>query len=226
MTDKEIYEGLCANIKNRFPDFDVRYKDEEWTSKILAVLVFIFNPRYMQDFTTTRFPDVFFPSRKFVEENYRRAWKILAHEYVHMVDRDLDGWWFNVRYASPQMWAVLALSALNALWLGPWALLGLVPLLLALPWPSPGRRDIELRGYTMSMAVNHWRYGDVQNDTKDWMITHFTGASYYFMWPFKQNMHDRLYGTEAKLDDGTIFDWDKTGVFLEVHGFLKAAWAK
>lgn len=220
MTDQQTYEALVALIEKRFPDFNIRYKDEEWTSKALGMLSYVFNPNYMTQFITTRYQDVFFPSRKFITDNYRQAWKILAHEYVHMVDRCEGGIGFNIRYASPQMWAILALSSLVAIWVGSWGLLGLTPLLCVLPLPAPGRRDAELRGYAMSMFVNHVRYGDVRDSTKDWMVDHFTGAAYYFMWPFRQNMHDRLYAVEAKMDDGTIFDWDATGVFKEIHTFL------
>ena len=220
MTDKEIFEALVTKIQHRIPGFEIGYKNENFISKLLGVLCYLFNPNYMTEFTTTRYPKVFFPTREFVEKDYRSAWKILAHEYVHLWDRKQRGWGFNIAYASPQMWAVLALSALLAIWLSNWWLLGLVALLAALPLPSPGRRDAELRGYTMSMAVNHWRYGDVQDSTKDWVVGYFTGSSYYFMWPFHENMRKRLYAAEAKLDDKTIFDWPNSETFKEVHQLL------
>jgi hypothetical protein len=227
MDDKQIFDAMVELIKKRIPGFEIGYKDESFVSKLLGVLVWLFNRNYMKTYTTTRYPKVFFPSRQFVRNSYRGAWKILAHEYVHLWDRKQEGVWFNVRYASPQMWAVLSLAALITIWVGPWGLLGLIPLLCLLPLPSPGRRDIELRGYTMSMAVNHWRYGDVRDSTKDWMVKHFTGSGYYFMWPFKEDMRIKLYDAESKLDSAPIPPWRRMETFKEVRALLvEAGYAK
>ena len=223
MDDKQIFDAMVELIKKRIPGFEIGYKNENFVSKLLGVLSWPFNRNYMKTYTTTRYPKVFFPSRQFVRDSYRSAWKILAHEYVHLWDRQKRGAWFNIGYATPQMWAVLALSALSAIWVGPWGLLGLIPLLCLLPLPSPGRRDVELRGYTMSMAVNHWRYGDVKDSTKDWIVGHFTGPDYYFMWPFKEDMKVKVYGAESKLDAGTILQWKHSETFKEVHALLLEA---
>lgn len=227
INDKEMFEAVQDRIASQIPGFSVEYKTESLVSKIIGVLVWPFNREYMTSYTTTRYPHVFFPSREFVEGNYRRAWKILCHEYVHLVDRLAKGVWFDISYLSMQLWAVFSLSALSAIWVGPIGLLGLTALIFALPWPSPGRREAELRGYTMSMAVNHWRYGDVHDTTKDWMVQHFTGSDYYFMWPFKNDMRRRLYDAEFRLDDGTVFEWDESGAFYDIHDFLKMmGWIK
>ncbi len=137
---------------------------------------------------------------------------------------------FNIGYASPQMWAVLALSALSAIWVGPWGLLGLIPLLCLLPLPSPGRRNAELRGYLMSMAVNYWRYGNVRESTKEWIVSQFTGSGYYFMWPFGKDMLARVdVALDDLKDDAVLYDgkkvasmkWKHSETFPKVHALLK-----
>lgn len=220
--DKAIFEELSQTIAKRIPGFEVGYKNENFVSKLLGALVWIFNQRYMSGYTTTRFPDVFFPTRKFVEGDWKRAWKILAHEYVHLFDRLTQGWWFNIRYALPQILAVLALAALVTIWVGPFGLLGLVPLLLLLPWPAPGRKNIELRGYMMSMAVNYWRYGSVKTATVEWIATQFTSSGYYFMWPFKQSILDSLWQAVDDIESGKVLN---DPVFREVHDIIKGATA-
>jgi hypothetical protein len=224
MTDKETFDALINLISLKIPGFEIGYKDENLVSKILGVLVWPFNRQYMTQYATTRYPKVFFPSRKWVEANYRLAWKVLAHEFVHLWDRQQEGASFNVKYASPQMWAVTALIALIAIWVGPWGLLGLIPLLLLLPWPSPGRRDKELRGYTMSMALNHWRYGgEVRESTKNWIAKQFTGSFYYFMWPFHGSVYAMLDEASRDLDDDNILDWKNAETFVWVRELLGSA---
>lgn len=217
MTDEQVFETLCQRIREDIPGFSVAYKNESWVSKLLGVLVYVFNPKYMTSITTTRYPKVYFPSRKYVEENYRKAWKILAHEYVHLFDRKRWGMKFNVRYFSPQIFSLLSLSAIATVWVGKWGLLGLIPLLCLAPWPSHGRMRIEMRGYAMSMALNQWRYGGVQADMITWVVGHFTGWAYYRMWPFKDDVLSRVINTLNKVVE------DLPAPYENVHRLLKEA---
>lgn len=222
-TDKETFDALVTLITLKIPGFEIGYKDENTVSKILGVLSWPFNRTYMTEYTTTRYPKVFFPSRKWVESHYKLAWKVLAHEFVHLWDRKQEGISFNIKYASPQMWAPLALTALITIWVGPWGLLGLIPLLLLLPLPSHGRRNIELRGYAMSMAVNHWRYnGDVRDSTKDWIANQFAGPFYYFMWPFYENIRQMIDEASKDLDDDNVLDWKNAETFVWVRELIGA----
>lgn len=226
MNDLETLDALRAHIAEKIPGFNIGYKNENFVSKLLGVLAWPFNRNYMTRFTTTRFPDVFFPSRAVVENDPRSAWKILAHEYVHLWDRLHRGPWFNVAYVLPQLLAVFALVSLLAVWLGPWWLFGLVPLLAALPLPAPGRKNAELRGYAMSMAVNGWRYGDVRESTKTWIAKMFTGAAYYFMWPFGKSIAAELDDVELAIKNGDILKGDDAQPFREVLEILQTAgWA-
>lgn len=77
---------------------------------------------------------------------------------------------------------VLGAVTAAALALGWWALLLLVALSPLAPWPSPGRTRIELRGYTMSVAVFYWLYNrpPLQENLEHYRGI-FTGPAYYFM---------------------------------------------
>ena len=175
------------------PKFEIRYKDESLLMKILGLLAF-FNKGFMTDFTTAWGRKVYFPNRKFVEENPTRAAKILAHEYVHIYDGYQGHVRYSILYAAPQGFALVFLVSFIVLlctmgvahWL-PWAHCAL-GLLCASPLPAYWRARYEARGYVMSMACNLWRYGGVEEDTLKWIEDQFTGWGYYKMWPFKSEV--------------------------------------
>ena len=179
MDDKAILEDLVKKIKVRLPDFEIRYKDEDLLQRIIGTILF-FNPAYMTRFTTTMFGKVYFVSRKWAEANPRQAWKILAHEYVHLLDDQDHPIWFSASYLFPQIKALGALVTFGAFW-SPWFLLSLVFLLALAPWPAPWRAKWEMRGYVMSMAVNYWCYGDIRDDQVEHIGHNFWGPNYYYM---------------------------------------------
>lgn len=215
-----LYNDMVDFIEDEITDFEVDYKDENTLQKILGVLSYPFNKNYMSHFTTTFYPKVYFPTREFVSKSYTNAMKTLAHEYVHLWDK-AKNWFWDIGYAMPQPLGLLSLLALLAIPFSNWHLLSLLWMLFFLPLPAPWRMKAELRGYTMSIAVNYWRHGSVKQSTKDWIIKAFIGPSYYFMWPFKKNITDALNTAEQKIIDGTIFDGPEGEVFLKVHTMLK-----
>ena len=196
-------------ISKHIPNFEIRYKNESISSKVIAVLVWVFNRRYMQDYTTTRFPRVYFPSRKFVEEDPYRAYKILMHEFVHLWDRQHRGISFTLGYLFPQ-WLAVPLFLLATLWAlvitdppgAHWsvAIVGwILALISALPWSARSRAMSELRGYSMNMAINYWNYGNVNHHTIQWIIKQFTGWSYYKMWWWRKDVNSWLMHSLAKI---------------------------
>ena len=200
---------VCSFISRHIPGFEIRYKNESWSSKVIAALVWIFNRRYMQEYTTTRYPRVYFPSRAFVEESPNRATKILLHEFVHLWDRQNEGFMFVVRYALPQLLAMLNFL-FATIWLlvvrepewAQWTFAGLgfgVGVLCVLPLPSKSRSMIELRGYSMNVAANYWRYDTVQKATIEWIAGHFVGWEYYKMWPWRRDIDDWLLKAYAQI---------------------------
>lgn len=183
-------------VRDHIPGFEIRYKDESWSSKVIAVLVWIFNRRYLTDYTTTRYPRVYFPSRAWVKKNPRVATKVLLHEFVHLWDRKQEGIWHVFGYGFPQILFLFFFPIFIVALCIPgsafkWWVTGItggLALLSLIPWPAFFRRRAELRGYAMNMAQAHWRYGDIIQGQKEWIAKHFTGPDYFYMWPFRQQV--------------------------------------
>jgi len=163
MTHNLLYK-LPPLILRRVPGFEIRYKDESWFMKMLGWLAF-FNPDFMTRYTTTWGWCVYFPSRAAVEAEPEKYGKVLAHEYVHLLDKQKYGFRYILSYVSPQIWALGALGALGAFY-SSWFLLFLLFLLFLAPWP-------------MSLVINRWRYGRVHPDTLAWLVDVFCGWQYY-----------------------------------------------
>jgi len=161
----------------------IRYKDE---SKLMWFLgkVFFFNKKFMTRYVTTVGKIVYYPSRKWAE-NEGKAGMVLAHEMVHVED--------NIKYSLPVMTVVyvfpqiLAVLAIFAFW-NIWFLFFLLALL---PFPAPGRKWSEVNGYTMTMAVRHW-LGDPLEKVPEYIVRTFTGSGYYYMWPFEKRIRWEL----------------------------------
>jgi hypothetical protein len=211
MDDQFILQRLVSTIKEKVPDFEVRYKNESLFMKTLGVLLFLFNREFMTRFTTTIGNKVYFPSREAARARPRAHWKVLAHEYVHILDYQDQKLWFKVSYLLPQLGALLALGAFFI----PWFLLALLALA---PWPSPWRTKWEMRGYTMSMATNYWRYGKITDDTKEWIGQNFWGWNYYKMAWRKKKIQKRLDDASDSIITGAVFG--VSPAFVEVRAIL------
>jgi hypothetical protein len=223
MDNKAILEKVEAKIRENIPGFEVRYKDEHFSQKLIGFLlkwVIPFNRAYMTDYTTTVYPRVYFPSRAWAEENPGRAWKILTHEYVHLWDQQQHRIWYPVSYFLPQALLLGALLALGAFWCL-WFLLALGSLLFGLPWPSKWRTDAEMRGYGMTMAVNYWRYGSIREDLKTHIAERFLGWDYYRMSASKKRVTERINRIGEALQSGAILIGGPAKPYRDVHGLLE-----
>ena len=185
---------LTDQIAKDIPGFAIKSKEKSYLWDILARLMF-WNKAIKTHFITTLYPVVWVPQLPWLEKEDTKAVEIIAHEYVHLQDRKRLGYLFNLLYISPQIFTLLALLAVYNSWF-------LLFLGCLLPLPSPGRAWLEFRGYRMSMAVYHWFYG-AKLDTS-WIAHQFTGANYYWMFPFEKcviNLFDREY---EKIKDGVL----------------------
>ena len=172
---KEKREKLVNFIKLNIQEFEIKSKKDSWYMKTLGYLMF-FNKRFMTAYVTTLYPKVYVPKLPWKENNHVSAIATLAHEWVHLHDRQRMGWFFNFLYIMPQCFFVFGLLAF---W-NPWFLLFF---LFLLPVPSPGRAWAEFRGYRMTIAVYYWLSG--QKVDLKWIVDQFVSSNYYFMWPFR-----------------------------------------
>jgi hypothetical protein len=217
---KDLYDEIVRRMKKSIPGFEVRYKDETWHQKLIAVLIWVFNKRYMVRYTSTFYPCVYFPNRDFVCNDYKKAFKILCHEWVHLYDNQKARLWFPTSYLQPQILALLSVVSLAA-FASLWFLFGLLFLVALAPWRSKHRTMWEMRGYSMSMAVNYWRYDRIREATKENIVGIFTGWAYYRMggtdaeWVRRQlDEQVELIESDKILDEGEPY--------REVHLLLKA----
>jgi len=124
MTGKELFDQIAAEIKELHPSFSMRFKDESKLMKLLAVLMYPFNNRFMDGFVTTLGSTVYFPSRRLLSLRWEEYARVLAHERVHIWDGEQRPIRFNLGYAFPQWLAVIGLTAFAVL--GSWIPLAVV----------------------------------------------------------------------------------------------------
>jgi hypothetical protein len=174
MTSNKIsLAGISAFANERY-GIKFKFKDESRFMRFLGV-VLLFNKKFMTSYTSVIGDTVYFPSKKWMQENDDRAASVLCHELVHIDDGKRVGkLTFTLSYLFPQL---LALFALSAFVVGPWALLFLVFLG---PWPAPVRSFWELRGYMMTDIVRMRQSGEYSR--LEWIMSQFTSSAYYFMW--------------------------------------------
>ncbi len=172
---KQIRYELEDFIKTNISGSEIRSKKQSTMMKFLSKLMF-FNKRFMIGYVTTWYPHIYVPKLPWREKNDAPAIATLAHEWVHLHDRQRLGWLFNFLYIMPQCFFIFGLLAF---W-NPWFLLFF---LFLLPIPSPGRAWAEFRGYRMSIAVYYWISG--QKVDLKWIVDQFVSSNYYFMWPFR-----------------------------------------
>jgi len=223
-SDEQLFVALQMMIKKRVPKFQVKYKDESKWQKFIGKLAF-FNRKYMTKYTTTSYPKVFFPSRKFVEDNKFKAFKVLAHEYLHLLDRKKRAVIFELFYAAPQWLMIFSLLAFLAFWFSNWWLMALTSLIALGPWPAFGRASLEMRGYGMNIAINIWRHGSIKDDTRQDLVEKFTNWDYYKMWPFEKAVSEWIseyeqlvYNVDAIKTEETILD--QSEAFQDVYELL------
>jgi hypothetical protein len=216
-----MLEVLVETIRKRIPTFEIRFKDENRFQQVLGFVLRPFNPTYMTKYTTTLYPIVYFPNRLFVERDPEGAWKILAHEYVHLLDTQANPIGFRIRYLLPQLLGTLAILSVFAIW-SSWFLLTLVFLAAFFPWSSKGRTELELRGYAMTMAVDYWtgRSRSIPASSKDWIEEQFTGWSYYRM--ADSGVRTEIDRIAKSIENDEILSGSDSAPYLEVHQLLRA----
>lgn len=198
---KSLFEDFWKSIVTfRFPRAEIKFKDESRFMWLLSKLLF-FTKGFMTDYTTTIGTTVYFPSKDWLEKNYRNALETVMHEYIHMWDSaHASLGYFEFTYLFPQIGVVGTILSIMAIW-NTWFLLFLVCLLFILPWPSPGRTCWESNGYAMSMIVDSFFAGPEYNAKKDAedLSIYFTSGAYYWMCRNKDKVVNMLVSKYQKL---------------------------
>lgn len=217
-TDAEIFDGLSKLIAVDIPKFSTRWKLTTWWNVLVAAVIWPFNPRYLTGYITTNYPHVDWPRESYATDDGN--WKVLAHEYVHLWDRKRLHVLFSFAYMFPQALAPLVLLSFLG-FVSPWFLFNLLWLAALAPWPAPGRTWAELRGYTMTMAVNYWRFGTVEDGIVEWVEPQFTGWPYFKMsWQSSAKMQERLRQQVELIKSGKILEGAENEPYRKVKALL------
>ncbi len=183
--------------------------------RFLGKLMF-FNKKFMTRFYTTLGNTIYVPD-DFWDDDDAHTVSVFAHECKHIYDKRRLRVIYEFIYICPQILASLSLLALFAIWFSNWWLMALVSLVFAAPIPSPGRAYIEKRGYLMSLACLYWLWGSVDKALYPWVAKQFTGANYYWMWPFESSLENWFRQEITKIERGILPD----AVFTQVYEFWK-----
>lgn len=209
MLDQDYYEEAVKNCQRLVPGLRIVSKADSFLHKLISVLLYpILRSRYMTMFWTTIGKTVAHP-----RTGHGNAYDVLYHETKHA---SVSTPWDWVGYLFPIWLFPVFLGGLLFFGFGYWSLISLVFLL---PLPAYWRMKHELEAYKVSISVEYWRRGWVPN--LEWYVEQFTGQSYYFMWPFKQNMRKRLQAHYDQLRDPNML-WRFDKFLNSVYEHMKA----
>jgi hypothetical protein len=212
MNAQEKFDAAVALAKQFVPDYNTTFKSQSRLHRAVGWLLSkLGNPGYMINFWTTIGS---WTARPTICEAGATdtEWQVVLHEAQHAKDSKAIGLpLFCFLYLFPQIIGILGvlfglvLAVAVPLGASPWLLLGLLSLLTLLPLPALGRAYLEMRGYTVSLAVSFWS-GDLGDEGEflDWMDDMFSGPSYYFMLPFKRVSRWYFSGKLKELKTNTI----------------------
>lgn len=195
------FDRLHQVIKNRVPEFKIKYKDESYLMKFFGKVLF-FNKNFMETVTTTIGKTVYFPNKKFLEERY---FSTLAHEYVHVLDYVRKPLLFSLSYLFPQILSLFSLLAFVNIWF-------LLFLIFLLPFPAKFRTNSEIRGYGMSIFVKNKL--NIPFSVQSY-VDIFSSPKYYYMCRNKSYVERRL---KEYLTDDCLSD--KTPAYVEVNSVI------
>lgn len=137
MTPKEELDRLVAHIEACVPGFELRYKamkylDDPWQRAVIDRVAPIFAEDFFRNYATTVYPFVYVPSNW--AHDYQLLYRILRHEFIHLMDEQRYGLWFTSSYVA----VAPTLITMRAYW--------------------------ERRGYAQTLVEIHERRGIKQHD--------------------------------------------------------------
>ncbi len=196
-----IYESLLNEMKKEIPGFHAGYKSDSELQRIIGKVLF-FNPKYMSSFTTTLYPNVYYPeSMKIASDTMK--FNVMSHEFVHLYDAKPNVIRFSLLYLMPQALSVLSVLSVLSL-VHPMFMAFMLFLIFALPIPSCWRRHYEMRGYSMNMMIEFYKNGYISKETKEFISSQFTGWNYYKMWTNSDEVKLDILRAEADIRSGRI----------------------
>lgn len=176
---EKFYNFHSEVVHQSFPQAKIKFKSESRFMKFLNLFISVFNKQFMTNYTTVIGTTVYLPSLAWLK-SCSHAWEILAHEYVHMVDRRAyAAFGFELRYLFPQILGALGLLMVLA-FVHPLFLLFAFFFLFLAPLPAKWRLKFEINGYAMDAFIRSQQLGF---DLKEYAFkigTLLSGKEYYY----------------------------------------------
>lgn len=180
ITQADVQAVLDATQKATGKPVRICYRDEKAPSIYWLIINTFFTllakvyPR-MGSFSQGMGHTIMFPTRKeYGDLTDARAYVILRHECVHIRDQSK------------------------------WSILYLLSYALLLPFLCSMRAFWEFRGYAQNLIVLHELYGDIPDNYLEWIGSHFWGAPYLWMFPFKRVVLRKLKTLRARILKGEV----------------------
>lgn len=189
----QTLNNFIAYIKQWYPKINVATKQSSVLMRIIGVIVYPFNPNFMTGFVTTIGNTIYVPEQFLTDSQAKNTLITLAHETMHVVDFNVNPFKFVLSYLFPMPLVLLGLIA--GIFFH-WAFI-LSAIALA-PIPAYWRMLWELHGFRMTLTALYWSSSKILDTDITEISSCFTGPTYYFMWPFKNDINARL--TQAKTD--------------------------
>ena len=193
MDEREKLNKSIELVKKFCPDYTVTLKKDSKFHKIIGwILSKVGNPYYNTVYCTTIGQNTALPIAC-NDSTSKYLWQTILHEGQHAIDsKNVNNFVFGAAYLFPQLIGILGvlytLAIAIALPLGAplWLLWGLLSLIFLAPLPAFFRAYAEIRGYTVTLAVDFWSgtLGD-EELYLNWLVNVFSGGGYYYMWPFR-----------------------------------------
>jgi len=177
---KEEYQKILNETTNEFPDFEILPKKESKLMKVidiaLKIITFGQMKNFMTGFITTIGNKVYVPETWDNNTLTSKA-EIIRHERIHMRQAKRYGrFLFSLLY-------------------------------LALPLPTVFayfRKKFEQEAYEESLKALYEYHGEsvFTPRLKNFFISHFVSANYFWMWPFQKNLESWYDGVVSKIKSG------------------------
>jgi hypothetical protein len=211
MTLHDLRVQEAVELVRKFcPDFKITPKVSSRMHRVIGgILGLLGNSGYLQTFWTTIGFKAYYPPLR--NNGFSpTAWTLVLHEGKHAIDalktsRPL----FSLLYLSPQVIGIAALVMSPVVLVAGWSMWWLLGILALLPLPSWARYVLEARAFEVSVCVDYWWWGGIEQNSVEgyvegWLVASLCGPDYYWTWPFKPTVRSRFVSYISRLKQGKV----------------------
>lgn len=226
-TNQQVFELVEGLIREEFPKFRWVNKRKSrlhrfigWACRAPWFGSRRVNPLYMTHYYTTFSGKIAHPD----SADLAADWPVFAHEWRHLKQERkwalfrplyLLGLPFYAALGAVLTLILLPLWILVVPW---WISLIVLGTGFALSCPVPfayWRARWEFQAFAVSIALQYWLNGQVDQAYLDRRAQEFTGSNYFWMWPYRKSTLKRLDHARLRAISGAVFRDPETGEFMK-----------